>query len=291
MTTDVMARLAQIARLGVCCLALISWVLPAGLARAEEPPLEVAIFPTLSAKSLLEMYEPLRAALQQRLHRPVYFSTARDFATFAHRTQAREFPYVITAAHLARLAQVEAGYRPVLRMNTTMNAAFLVAKDSPVKTIQDLRGQSIGTPDPLALATMAIKDALLSAGLDPVRDVHLTPHVSHNAAILSVLRGENVAAGVWEPSLIRMGPEVAAKLRKVGDAVVLPMATLLLAGSRQPATEVDEVHRAIFDYAATPEGKEFFQKTAYYGVSDVDPVQFQMYDRYLPLVRSALGLQ
>lgn len=261
----------------------------AGRGAAAEAPLEVAIFPTLSAKSLLEMYEPLRQALQTRLGRPVYLSTARDFSLFANRTQAGEFAYVITAAHLARLAQVEAGYRPLLRMTTTMSAAFFVAKDSPITTMADLRGQSIGTPDPLALATIAIKDALITAGLDPVRDVKLNALVSHNAAILSVLRGENAAAGVWEPALKRMPEDVAPRLRKVGQGVELPMATLLLASPRQPAAEAEAVVRAIRDYAATPEGVEFFNKTAYLGVAEVDPQQFKLYDRYLPLVRQALG--
>ncbi len=280
-------RMARVLLTAVFSVLLIFGGTRSGLAGA--PPIEIAIFPALSPKSLFEMFDPMRAALETSLNRPVYLNTAKDFAEFARRTQAGEFAYVITPAHLGRLAQAEAGYRPVLRMNATMRGAFLVLKDSHIANMNDLRGQSIATPDPLALATIAIKEQLIQLGIDPARDVRITALVSHNAAILSVLRGENTVAGVWEQALMRMPADVAPKLRQVGPPVELPMSSMLLAGPGQPASEVTALRQAIFAYAATPEGRAFMTKTAYDGVSEVDPEQFRQFDRYLPLVRAALG--
>lgn len=88
--------------------------------------LEFGIIPYLPTPTILERYKPLRNFLEQRLHEPVSIVTAPDYPNFIERTQRREYPFVITASHAARLAELEAGYQPMLRPGWDTYATLLV---------------------------------------------------------------------------------------------------------------------------------------------------------------------
>jgi phosphonate transport system substrate-binding protein len=81
---------------------------------AATPAFEIGLLPNISARVLLAQYQPLRDFLSRELKRPVQLSTAPDWATFHQRTVALEYDLVITAAHLARLAQLERGHLPLV---------------------------------------------------------------------------------------------------------------------------------------------------------------------------------
>lgn len=264
--------------------------LGAGPARAETPqPLEIAIFPYYSTRLLLEQFEPMRLFIEHQLQRPVYLVTAKDFRTFIERTHQRQYPFILTAPHMSRLAQVEDGYRPMLQVRTRLQASFLVDRNSSYATLGDLRGHSIGTPDPLAIITMMGEEALIAAGLTPPGDVVLNAQPTHNAAVLSVLRGENAAALVHEVVLAGMAPEVRQRLRSIAKTVQLPTMTVYMASPSLPAAAADAIRDAILAFAASREGHDFMQRTGYDGIDPASPDDLKLFDRYLPLLRRALA--
>ena len=203
-----------------------------GALAADPEPIEIAIFPYYSTRLLMEQYEPLRAFVQERLKRPTYLVTAKDFRTFIERTKAHEYPYILTAPHMGRMAQVEDGYRPMLEMKAKLRGVFLVDKDSAYATLDDLKGKAVGSPDPLAIITMMGEQALKTAGLNVPKDVRINPQPTHNAAVLSVLRGENAAALVWVNTLASMDPSVKERLRTIGTTIELPTIILYMANGR-----------------------------------------------------------
>jgi len=256
---------------------------------APHDPLEIGICPYYSAHVLLDQFEPMRAFLQARLERPVSLVSARDFLTFAERTRQRQYPIIVTVAHLARLAQVDSGYRPLLQMKARLAGVFLVEKNSPYGSVADLRGHSVGTPDRLAIITILGEEALDHQGLSSPTDVQLNPLPTHNAAILSVLYGENAGALVWEKTLGTMEPDVQARMRPIGTTAALPTPALFLADRDLPPAEAEAVTAAILAFAAGEGGKVFSEKTRFEGIIPVREEDLHFLDRFLPFVRRALA--
>ena len=83
-------------------------------AEQNEGALEIGILPNISARMLLTQYEPMRRYLERVLGRKVQISTAQNWETFHKRTLEKEYDVVITAVHLGRVAEIDAGYRPLL---------------------------------------------------------------------------------------------------------------------------------------------------------------------------------
>ena len=262
----------------------------AGSANASpRDPIEIGICPFYSAHVLLDMYEPLRAYLEAHLGRPVTLASAKDFRTFADRTQRREYQVIVTVPHLARLAQIDAGYRPLLQMKARLAGVFLVENGSPYQSIADLRAHSIGTPGVLALITILGEEALARQGLSAPADVRLNPLPTHNAAILSVLRGENDAALVWEKTLATMEPGIQARMRPIGTTAALPTNALFMADRDLPPPETKAVTEAILAFAASDEGKSFAEKTQEESIVPARENDLDYLDRFLPFLRRAMA--
>ncbi len=261
---------------------------PTGPAMAGAGGIEIAVLPYFSPRTLLDQYEPLRAYVEARLHRPTYLATARDYRTFVQRTQHRDYSFIITGPHLGRLAQVDAGYRPLLGWKSKLQGVFLVKASSDIRSLADLRGRSIGTPPPLAVTTMLGLDALANAGLS--RDeIKAVPQPSHNAAVLTVLRGEHAAALVWSKTLAAIEPETRNQLRPIAYTEILPTASLFLAGPGFPEDETVALRDALLAFSDTAEGKAFLARSDYEGLVPIQPGDLAYLDRFLAPTRRALA--
>jgi phosphonate transport system substrate-binding protein len=237
---------------------------------------------------LLDQYEPLRAFVEKRLHRPTFLATARDYRTFVQRTQRHEYSFVITGPHLGRLAQVDAGYRPLLGWKSKLQGVFLVKAGGPLRTLVGLRGHSISTPPALAVTTMLGLDALATAGLGP-EQVSTTPFPSHNAAALAVLRGEHAAALVWTKTLSTLDPEIRNQLQPIAYTEILPTASLFLAGPHLSEDQANALRDALLAFSDTEEGRAFLVKSDYEGLVSIQSEDLAYLDRFLAPTRRALA--
>lgn len=268
-------------------LALTGCLAVSGAGAAEPRAIEIAVLPYFSPRTLLEQYEPLRAFISDRLHRPTFLATAKDYRTFVQRTQTRGYPFIITGPHLGRLAQMEAGYRPLAGWKANLQGLFLVRRDSPMTGLSDLRGHSIAAPPPLAVTTMLGLDALERVGLGPDQ-VKVVTQPSHNAAVRTVLRGENAAALVWSKTLATIEPEVRDQLRIIAKTEILPTASLFLASPDYPKADALALRDALLAFCDTAAGKDFLTKSDYEGIIAIEPEDLDYLDRFLAPTRRAL---
>ena len=72
-------------------------------AACADKPLVFGVFPNMTAKQIVETYQPLATALEKKLQRRVIVYSARDFRTFVERTRKGEYDILLTAPHLAWL--------------------------------------------------------------------------------------------------------------------------------------------------------------------------------------------
>lgn len=251
---------------GAVCLSSLA-------ARAELHGYDLAIAPFLPVRTLVQNYQPMREYLEKRLGEPVTLITAPDYKRFNAETLRHGYPFIVTVANSAWVAQADAGYVPLLRPAIDTRPTLVVAKESKWMQISDLRGQTIALPDPLAIVAMQAPSMLQEAGLNPGRDVKLAHVENHAAAANRVLAGEAAAAVISDRAYLQLNPATRDRLRQLGtwDKGAAP-GVVYLASPKVNAERVQRMKATMLDFVRdTPEGRELMTRFGYGGLVTVKP--------------------
>lgn len=259
----------------------------AGPASGQQEALSVGVVPYLTPNVLINLFQPVRRHLESTLGRSVDLYTSPDVKSFVKRTLKPDFDLVITAAHHARLAQVEAGYVPLARFSGPLHAAVVVAGDAKFRELKDLHGQRIAITDRSILVNIAAIKALADLGIGE-KDVFLIPANSQNTAILAVARGDADAAIIAHFTLNQIPAEQRSGVRLLFQSGVLPNVTLL-AKPTLPGAEIERIRQALLRLPATPDGSRFLQQSGFQGIEATDDTYMKKLDVYLPETRRQLG--
>ena len=260
----------------------------AGAPVAQQETLRVGVIPYLTPNVLIALFQPLRLQLEKDTGQPVALFTAPDVRSFARRTLKPDFDLIITAAHQARLAQVEGGYLPVARFTGPLHATMVVGKDSTVQRLGELRGKRIAVTDRSILVNIAMSKIFADQGISE-KDVQYIPVNSQNSAILAVARGEAEAAVIAHFTLDQSPQDQRNAVRSIFRSDVLPNVTLL-ASPRLPASQRALISKSLLALPGTPEGSDFLEKSRFQGIQATDEAFMKRLDAYLPEPRKQLGL-
>jgi phosphonate transport system substrate-binding protein len=268
-------RRMAVALSGALALSLVAHA----QASPTDAPLIFGVFPNMTAKQTLEIYEPLAKQMEKHLRRRVIIYTARDFKTFVERTRQGDYDILLTAPHLAWLARQDAGYRPLLKYSQPTRGLLVVKSTSPYRTPDDLRGRDIATPDPLAVVTLAVQAELAAHGLRRNVDYQTMDYGSHLNAAMQVINGRSAAAMLGLHPFLLLPPQVRQQLQVLIESA--PLSSLMyLTHPRLRDREANAIRRALLDFAATPEGKDFMRHGGYGGFTAVDGSELRAFRPY-----------
>lgn len=268
-------------------LACVLAVLPLKVA-AQEAPVVVGILPTLSPRVLIGNYQPFRLYLQRTLKRPVELVTATNFTAFHQSTMAGKYDLVVTAAHLARLAQIEGRYSPLATYQSVNRAVLLTSLSAPLKSVKDLKGARVATLDRFALIVSQTSIWLQEQDLQWGKDYQLLETSSHNSAAYSVLSGESMLAIVSPAGLKQMPADIQDKLQVF--ATLPPLPSLMWLAHPRMTSEVPRLKSVLLAFSPTlSEGKAFFDKTGYLNMREITPEEMKSLDPYIPYLKQHLG--
>lgn len=271
-----MPRLKSVAMSGVLAFVLIADAHPATDA---DTPLIFGVFPNMTARQTLEIYQPLAKLMEKHLRRRVAIYSARDFKTFVERTRQGDYDIVLTAPHLAWLARQDAGYRPLLKYAQPTRGLLVVKNTSPYRVQEDLRGQTIATPDNIAVVTLAVQAELAAHGLRRNVDYQAVDCGSHLNAVMQAVNGRASAAIVGLHPYRLLPADLRQQLRILIETV--PLSSLMyLTHPRLNDRQADAIRRALLDFAATPDGKIFMQHGGYGGFAAVDGSELRAFRPY-----------
>jgi phosphonate transport system substrate-binding protein len=260
-----------------------------GGASADNTTIEIGILPTLSTRTILATYQPLREYVEEKIGQPVTLVTAADYRTFLERTQRGEYRFVVTAPHYARLAQSEAGYVPMVRLTRELRAIIVVRTDSAIKTVNDLRGSVVSTPDNTAMLTILGLQLLRSNGLEPGKNLTVRTFASINSAVLGVQSGESAAAITAQTALNQMPEETRSRLRIISTSSAVPH-MIYLANKQVPAKEVERMTRILLDFPADKSrGQRFFEQTGFLGYVRPTAAELKDLDPYVTELKHQLA--
>lgn len=245
-------------------LALLLW-----LVCARAMALDFGVFPNLPPRQLIALYTPLADSLSEALGEPVRVLTAPDFATFVSRTAHGDYDLLLTAPHLAWLAQRDAGYQPLAQSREPLRGLLIVRADSPLHTLRDLAGRTVLTPDPLAIVALAMETRLEQTGFPLARHPRLAAGGSHTNAALRVANGQADAAIVGSlPFSLLPGP-VRSQLRVLAQTPPMQGQMLLLHPGLRPKQR-ERIEKEVRRFAASPAGQALFRSNGFGGLEPLD---------------------
>lgn len=260
-----------------------------GGASADNTTIEIAILPTLSTRTILATYQPLREYVEEKTGQPVTLVTASDYRTFLDRTQRSEYRFVVTAPHFARLAQSEAGYVPMVRLKRELRAIVVVRSDSAIKSPHDLRGAVVSTSDSTAILTMLGLQDLRTSGLEPGKNLTVRSYASLNSAVLAVQSGESAAAITAQTALNQMPEEARSGLRIIATSNAVPH-MIYLANKKVPSREVERMTQILLDFPADKtRGQRFFEQTGFLGYVRPTAAELKSLDPYVRELKHQLA--
>ncbi len=271
----------------VLSLGVILQTSGAAFAASEEPgrPLVFGFLPIVSPEKLVRRFEPLVDHLTEALGVPIVLETAPDYAEFLRRThEEKRYDFLFTAPHFYYLAQREAGYRVVARVDGPLMMAVIVARrDGGIAAPEDLCERRISTPDALALGTLLVRQRLVDAGCDPDGGTTLVATPSHNASFYSAYRGNSDAAGLMTTPLARIDPKVAGEMRIVAETQSTPNMPFSVA-PWIGAPRAEAFAGALVALTASKKGLALLEHLAWPGFTRTGAEEYDVFEKFSRVV-------
>lgn len=247
---------------------------------SAEAPLSFGVFPYLSPQQLLTQFKPLSNHLELAAGQPISIETAPDYAAFRDRTREGKYDIIFTAPHFGRLAETESQYQPIAVTRYRVKGVVLVAKDSAVQQLSDLRGKVLAVPPRVSMVHVLVAELFRARGLVPGRDITLREFDTNQNSMAAPLRGDS-DAGATGP-LVFGSYGRRDQLRLIAQTPDVP-GFLMLAHPRVSAAAVERLRKAAFAFGDTPAGQAYFTATghgAWLAVDDATRLALDPYARY-----------
>ena len=275
-------------RRALCASLAAGWAVPRAAWSQVDGTLEIGVLPNISARVLLAQYQPLREYLARELKRPVQVSTAPSWNVFHQRTLALEYDVVVTAANLARVAQLDRRYVPLLSYQPAIKGMVVSANAKPIKSIAELKGQTLALSNPQSLVTLRGMQWLAENGLQRDRDFQTINTPTDDSVGSVVVRGDAVAAmlsgGEYRaiPESVKAQLQILTSFAEVAGFVVM-------ASPKLPAADARAVKEQLQNFAAgSEEGKAFFASTGFTGMREPTPGLMESMDPFVEPTRKVM---
>lgn len=276
---------AGVAMRRITAVAIWLGTLAVGGVHAQQKPIEIGVMPYLSTAKLIAGHQSLRRYVEETYKRPAVLSTAADFPTFHQRTLAGQYDLIITGPPLAWHAQKEGRTTLIAIAERSLRLVIVVAKDSPIRSVGELRGKAIGVLPAPSFAPAILTDSLREHGLKAGTDIELrydkTPYNSVKAAAM----GEIAAAAYPTVSLPSLPKDLLDQVRTIHESADFPAVTF--SARRAPDLPAPEDFQAtLFRFAReTEEGRAFVKEFNHDGLIAPDMKALRVLDRFLPEAR------
>jgi phosphonate transport system substrate-binding protein len=244
----------------------------------------IGVAPHTSARVILQMYQPLRQHLEKSLGMTVEVVTAPDFDEFARRGLAQEYDLAVTTGHQARLMQTDAKYLPLVTYKAEFKAVAFVAAKGTIRKPKDLKGKNVLGLSAASLVTLWGEHWLAENGLGSIR----VQYVSASDSVAQLVISGQAAAGFTSlANFQNLTPEVQSQLLFLAESPSMAGRVYVL-NSRRAAKE-KAIDAALWEFARTPEGTQYFEKYKLEGYRKLRPKELNSMDKYAAEVRKVLN--
>jgi phosphonate transport system substrate-binding protein len=279
------AKLPSIARLitfsrGALALAILSFVPQLGLAQKPANTTSRTLLLAVNegaagnvdAFEIGLRYEGFKGVIEKAVGQKLSLVAVRDPKVLRQSLETGAYALVLSRpVDVLAEAIRSRGYQPVVVAKGSGQALFIVPKDSPLRTLADIRGKSIVTPDRNSymwrIAAAMMRDNHLSIQDQKVRSMR------DQAAI-----GWSMENGFFDVGVVASFSGVGRNWEKRGGRVIarsrdLPMVPLV-ASPKLTATQTAKVRNALISLDSSDQGKAILKQVGVAGFQETSPEPF-----------------
>jgi len=278
MTQRTLARALTLGRAGLLGLTLSG----AGCAYAQGPatrsaqPLILAVNEgaagNVDATEIALRYESFKDAVQRTLGVPVSLVAVRDAKVLRGSVRTGSYSLVLSRpVDILAEAIRDFGYQPVVVSKETGYAFFIVPKDSPIRTIMQVDGKRIVTPDRYSymwrIAAAMLRDNSIAIAKQDVRSMRdqaaIGWSMENGFFDVGVVASFSAIGRTWE----KKGGRVIARSR---DLVTVP----LVASPRVSPAQIARLRAALTALDSSEQGAAILKQIGVSGFRETSPGPF-----------------
>lgn len=240
-------------------MAISTW------AGADE--ISVGIVPQQAATALAKSWVPLLAEISQRAGLRLVFKTAPDIPTFETRMQQGEYDIAYMNPYHYTVFAKQPGYRAFAKeKDRKLIGIIVVAKDSPLQSLDELRGKVVAFPAPAAFAASILPRAEFSRQQIGIDERFVS---SHDSVYRGVAQGSFAAGGGIKRTMEAIDPAISAKLRVLATTpAYVPHA--FAAHPRLPAATLQKISATLQALDMDESGRQLLASLSFKGIEAAD---------------------
>ena len=219
---------------------------------ADQVVYSFGVVPQFEQRKLFRIWRPILDELERRTGFTFKLVGSPKIPVFEQKLIVGDYDFAYMNPYHLLMAHDTQGYLPLVRDGGRMLKGILVvAKDSPIRSVQELDGKSVAFPSPNALGA----SLLLRAELARLHGVKVIPRYvqTHSSVYLHVVLGLTDAGGGVASTLNAQKPEIRQKLRVLYETrPVNPHP--ISAHPRVPEVHREKVRQALLEMARTETG-------------------------------------
>lgn len=224
------------------------------------PTYRFAVHPLHNPVKLSEAYQPLIDRLNQALPEVRFeLEASRDYQAYERKFRARG-PDILLPNPWQAIEAMKVGYRVIATAgkDSDFKGIFIARKNSGIRKVADIRGQTVSYPSHTALAACIMPQYFLHRqGIDIKRDIRNAYVGSQESAIMNVYLGKSALGATWPPPwrlFQRDHPAEAAELEVIWETPSLINNAVMVRDDLPPAI-VHKLSEVLFALAGSAEGR------------------------------------
>ena len=245
--------LRQVVLVGLCAAALFC-ATGARAAEAGDRTYTFGVVPQFEQRRLYAIWNPIIAELARRTGLRFRLVTTLTIEDFEKEFVRGGFDFVYMNPYHVLKAR---GCLPLVADASPLRGILVVRRDSPVRKVAELEGQTIAFPSPNALGA----SLLMRADLERLHHIAFkTLYVkTHSSVYLHVIKGLAAAGGGVEKTLTEQEPAIRESLRVLYTTRAMTSHPVS-AHAHVPAAVRERVRQALLAMDVTPEGRALLAK-------------------------------
>lgn len=231
----------------------------------------LGLIPEQNVFKQVERYKPLAKYLSSKMGVEVKISMLSRYGNILESFSSGRMDGAFWGSFTGALAVEKLGIEPIARPlyqdgSSNYRGIIFVKKDSPIDSIEKLKGKSFAFVDRATTAGFLFPLAVLKSRGVAAYDKYFSTHFftgSHDAAILSVINGEadgGAAKDTIYKMMLKEKPELASKIKVLAESDPVPSNTLGVRKDLSPELAT-KLKTALLEMDKDPDGlatlKEF----------------------------------
>ncbi|WP_028863928.1 phosphate/phosphite/phosphonate ABC transporter substrate-binding protein [Psychromonas aquimarina] len=178
---------------------------------SAQESLTFGIVPQQSASKLAQLWNPIFEEISRKSGIKIDFATAPDIPTFEKRLAAGEYDIAYMNPYHYVVFNKSVGYQALAKArDKSIKGIIVVAKNSEIKTLNDLENSTLAFPAPAAFAASILTQSDLASDQVTFTAKYVS---SHDSVYRTVAKGIYPAGGGVVRTFKNVAPEIREQLR------------------------------------------------------------------------------